>query len=174
MAAQTVEVFHMLSQATTIHRVIILVIACGLIGAGCASGSSTKTTMPRASSAETSRLGSAAARIAIEQVGAPYRYGGTNSSGFDCSGLVHYAYLQVGKQVPRTTGDLWRGSQPVSASNLQTGDILFFDIGGKMSHVGIYLGDGRFVHAPSTGKRVTVATLDSVFYQQAFIRGGRL
>jgi cell wall-associated NlpC family hydrolase len=57
--------------------------------------------------------------------------------------------------------------------DLQVGDILFFKIDGKMSHVGMYLGDRHFVHAPSTGKRVTVASLDSAFYQQAFIRGGR-
>lgn len=116
---------------------------------------------------------SAAANVALEQIGSPYRYGGDNKSGFDCSGLVHYSYLQIGKHVPRTTRDLWRQSRPVSAVNLQVGDILFFKIDGKMSHVGMYLGDGRFVHAPSTGKRVTVASLDSAFYQQAFIRGGR-
>jgi cell wall-associated NlpC family hydrolase len=63
--------------------------------------------------------------------------------------------------------------QPVPANKLQTGDVLFFDIDGKMSHVGLYLGQGRFVHAPSTGRHVVAAELDSGFYRRALIRGGR-
>ena len=115
-----------------------------------------------------------AVTVAMQQIGTPYRYGGTGPSGFDCSGLVHYSYLQAGKRVPRTTGQLWESSATVSTAQLTAGDLLFFEIGGKMQHVGLYVGDDRFVHAPSTGKRVSVASLQSDFYRQALLRAGRL
>lgn len=115
-----------------------------------------------------------AATIATEQVGVPYRYGGQAPTGFDCSGLVHYSYLHAGKPVPRTTTQLWNHTDAVSRSDLQRGDLLFFAIEGKMQHVGMYIGDERFVHAPSSGKRVQVASLDWDFYSDALLRGGRL
>ncbi len=118
-------------------------------------------------------VGERAATVAVRQVGVPYRYGGDGTDGFDCSGLVHYAYARAGKTVPRTTGDLWRRTRPVQERELEVGDVMFFDIDGKMSHVGLYLGSGRFVHAPSSGREVTVADLDSGYYRNAFIRGGR-
>ena len=162
----------MLSQATTIHR-LTMTLAIAWLFAGCASGPSYSGLGTDSGNSRAATPGSVAAKVALEQVGTPYRYGGDDRSGFDCSGLVHYSYLQAGKPVPRTTGDLWRQSRPVDSANLQVGDILFFRIDGKLSHVGMYLGDGQFVHAPSTGKRVTVARLDSAFYRQAFVRGGR-
>ncbi len=110
----------------------------------------------------------------MHQVGVPYRYGGASTNGFDCSGLVHYSYAKAGKNVPRTTAGLWHGARPISYGELQSGDVLFFRIEGKMSHVGMYLGNGRFVHAPATGRSVSVDSLDSDFYSLAFIRGGRL
>jgi cell wall-associated NlpC family hydrolase len=111
--------------------------------------------------------------VAVRQVGVPYRYGGNSTKGFDCSGLVQYAYAAAGKQLPRTTGDLWQQMQPVSDREVAVGDLLFFRIEGKVSHVGLYLGSRRFVHAPATGREVTVADLDSDFYRRAFIGGGR-
>jgi cell wall-associated NlpC family hydrolase len=118
-------------------------------------------------------VGEEAAVVAVRQVGAPYRYGGNGVDGFDCSGLVQYAYSAAGKPLPRTTGDLWRQMQPIAHPDLEVGDVLFFNIEGKVSHVGLYLGSGRFVHAPSTGREVTIADLGSDFYRDAFIRGGR-
>jgi len=118
-------------------------------------------------------VGERAAAIALDQVGTPYRYGGQSPAGFDCSGLVHYAYWQAGKSVPRTTGDLWSESRTVPSSELRTGDLLFFSISGKMQHVGLYIGDGRFVHAPSSGRTVSIESLSSGFYRQALLRGGR-
>jgi cell wall-associated NlpC family hydrolase len=117
--------------------------------------------------------GEQAAVVAVRQIGAPYRFGGNSTKGFDCSGLVQYAYAAAGKQLPRTTGDLWHQLQPVADRDLAVGDVLFFRIEGKVSHVGLYLGSRRFVHAPATGREVTVAGLDSDFYRGAFIRGGR-
>lgn len=117
--------------------------------------------------------GDDAVKIALGQVGIPYRYGGASPSGFDCSGLVHYSYLKAGKSVPRTTGQLWSATATVDRRNMRAGDLLFFNIDGKMSHVGLYIGDSRFVHAPSSGKTVSVESLDSEFYRRAFIRAGR-
>lgn len=117
---------------------------------------------------------SQAANVAYRQVGTPYRYGGNSPSGFDCSGLVHYSYAMVGVSVPRTTGDLWRSSTPVLRADMRPGDVLFFNVEGKMSHVGLYLGSRRFVHAPSSGRAVSIATLDSPYYSKAFVRAGRL
>ena len=115
-----------------------------------------------------------AATIAMQQVGVPYRYGGQAPTGFDCSGLVHYAYLHAGKAVPRTTSQLWQHTDTVSRSELERGDLLFFAIDGKMQHVGMYIGNEQFVHAPSSGKHVQVASLDWEFYSDALLRGGRL
>ncbi len=119
------------------------------------------------------RLGRRAAGVAVDQVGAPYRYGGNTPGGFDCSGLVQYSYAIAGKQVPRTTGQLWNATYPVARSELQIGDLLFFNVDGKMSHVGMYVGEQRFVHAPSSGRRVSMASLDAPFYRKALVRGGR-
>jgi cell wall-associated NlpC family hydrolase len=114
-----------------------------------------------------------AAAIARQQLGVPYRYGGSDSAGFDCSGRVYFSYLHAGQPVARTTGGLWNSLAPVGRQQLQVGDVLFFNIEGKMSHVGLYLGDHLFVHAPASGRSVSVASLDASFYRTAFIRGGR-
>jgi cell wall-associated NlpC family hydrolase len=168
----------MLSHAATIRhwsmrKTLCAALACAFLAAGC--GTTTPTaSYPAARSVDGSEVtAKSAADVALEQIGRPYKYGGSSPAGFDCSGLVHYSYARSGKRVPRTTGDLWRQSAPVAEDALRIGDVLFFNIEGKMSHVGMYLGDGRFVHAPSSGKRVGVASLASPFYRQAFIRGGR-
>jgi len=118
-------------------------------------------------------LGERAAGIALQQVGVPYRYGGSNRNGFDCSGLVHFSYGKAGKRVPRTTGQLWSSTSTVARNELQMGDLLFFKINGKMSHVGVYVGGQRFVHAPSSGRTVSVESLTSPYYASAMIRAGR-
>ncbi len=119
-------------------------------------------------------VGHAAAAVALDQVGVPYRYGGSGPGGFDCSGLVQYSYWLAGKRIPRTTRQLWSSTQAVRRNELLVGDLLFFSIEGKMSHVGLYVGKRQFVHAPSSGRTVSVASLDAPFYQDAFLRGGRL
>jgi len=107
-----------------------------------------------------------AAGHAHKMVGKPYRYGGTSpSAGFDCSGLVQFSYRQAGIRLPRSTEHQLVSSKPVSRSQMRRGDLLFFDQEGrKNSHVGIYLGGGRFVHAPSSGKRVRTDRLDSRYW----------
>jgi len=118
-------------------------------------------------------VGEHAASVALSQVGVPYRYGGATTSGFDCSGLVQYAYSRAGKSVPRTTGQLWSSTQAVAARDIEVGDLLFFSIEGKMSHVGLYIGEQQFVHAPSSGRTVSVASLTSPYYSKALLRAGR-
>lgn len=114
-----------------------------------------------------------AAIFALRQLGTPYRYGGMSPQGFDCSGLVVYAYQKAGVNLPRTTRGLWKNMHPVRKKELRTGDLLFFNIDGKVSHVGMYLGSGRFIHAPSSGSQVSVANLEDGFYQRTFVAGGR-
>lgn len=101
-------------------------------------------------------------------IGRPYRAGGASpASGFDCSGLVQYGFRQAGAKVPRDTASQRRASRPVRASELRRGDLLFFDQEGrKNSHVGIYLGRGMFVHAPSSGKTVRSDRLDSPYWKK--------
>ncbi|HNP65706.1 MAG TPA: C40 family peptidase [Woeseiaceae bacterium] len=147
--------------------------------AGCASAPpqpSERQASNRTGSAPTqqrTKVGERAAAVALSQVGVPYRYGGSGTSGFDCSGLIQYAYRQAGKSVPRTTGQLWAATATVDMNQLQEGDLLFFKVAGKMSHVGLYLGEHRFVHAPSSGRTVAVESLKSPFYAAALLRAGR-
>ena len=114
---------------------------------------------------------------ARQQIGIPYHYGGnTPASGFDCSGLVHYSYAQAGLAVPRTSKEQYRQARPVSRRHLQAGDLIFFRnrYGSFVSHVGIYLGDGEFIHAPSSGKKVNIKRLDAPYWKKHFYAAGRL
>lgn len=112
--------------------------------------------------------------IAAGMLGAPYRYGGASPHGFDCSGLVYYAYRKAGIPVPRSTSAQLNYARPVPPSRLRPGDLLFFRLTSRpVSHVGIYAGDGRFIHAPSRGKRVSYASLDNPYWQQRIVAAGR-
>ena len=116
-----------------------------------------------------------AAGNALKMVGKPYRYGGSSPAGFDCSGLIQYSYKQAGVSLPRSTDDLLRTSQPLRGAHLRRGDLLFFDQEGKKkSHVGIYLGDGKFVHAPSSGKQVRTDRLDSPYWKKHLSEARRI
>ena len=119
-------------------------------------------------------MGERAVRVAWQQIGVPYRYGGANPGGFDCSGLVSYAYSEVGASVPRTTSQLWDAARPVAAADARPGDLVFFEVSGKPGHVGLYAGGGVFIHAPSTGRTVTSERIDSGWYASRLLRFGRL
>jgi cell wall-associated NlpC family hydrolase len=114
-------------------------------------------------------VGARAARHALEMQGKPYRAGGSSPRGFDCSGLVQYSYSQVSMRLPRSTEGLWAGSRTVSRSDIRPGDLLFFHQEGKRnSHVAIYVGNNRFVHAPSSGKHVSTASLTDRYWSRHF------
>jgi cell wall-associated NlpC family hydrolase len=109
-------------------------------------------------------------------VGAPYRYGGHSPSGFDCSGLVVYSYSKAGLSgLPHSAAALERQAESVELAELVPGDLLFFHLAGrKASHVGIYLGNREFVHAPSGGKHVERVSFDHVYWSRRLQRAGRL
>jgi cell wall-associated NlpC family hydrolase len=114
-------------------------------------------------------VGADAVQHALGMVGTPYLFGGSTSQGFDCSGLVQYSYARAGMDLPRTMEGLWASSRPVSTRKVRPGDLLFFHQEGKRnSHIGIYVGNDRFVHAPSTGKQVSIASLANRYWRQHF------
>lgn len=115
---------------------------------------------------------------AMDAVGTPYRWGGTNpKKGLDCSGLVKYAFNGVkGADLPRTSNAMAAGhGQKVDRKDLKPGDLLFFNIESrKVDHVAIYLGNDRFVHAPSRGKSVTVDTLKKPYWDSHYVVAKRV
>lgn len=108
---------------------------------------------------------------ALLSIGLDYRYGGSGpESGFDCSGLVAHVYERAwGIRLPRNTAGQSQAGVPVSLAELQAGDLVFYDtLKRPYSHVGIYLGDGRFVHAPRTGAQVRIESVKSAYWSQRF------
>jgi cell wall-associated NlpC family hydrolase len=117
--------------------------------------------------------GLAIARDARALIGAPYRYGGHDLDGFDCSGLVSYVHRGQGVPVPRTAADQHRVARPVPRDALKPGDLVFFRIDSRqVSHVGVYVGEGRFVHAPRSGRPVGESRIDEPYFAERFAGAG--
>jgi cell wall-associated NlpC family hydrolase len=120
-------------------------------------------------------MGGIAARTAERFVGIPYRWGGnTVVDGMDCSGFVRAVYNLCGVNIPRTSQEQFRTGDPVDRSDLHQGDLVFFgESASKINHVGIYVGEGRFVHAPRRGDDIKVSSLDDPYFSRRFMGGRR-
>ena len=117
--------------------------------------------------------------IAKKFLGIPYVWGATGPDKFDCSGFTQWVFRDVGINIPRVSRDQARVGEYVSFNNLQSGDMMFFDTHkkrtGRVSHVGIYLGNGNFIHASSAGKKVVIYNFNKKpFYKERFLWGRRV
>ncbi len=164
----------------------VMVAACVLLGSACAS----LPQVPQPDTADTAAAeenstgdvsgalearGADIARLARAQLGAPYRYGGSDPDGFDCSGLVQYIYRQDGLTLPRTVLAQLQAAQPIPLAALLPGDLLFFSSNGDVAdHVGIYVGADLMVHAPRTGRAVELRRIDDSWYALHIRATGRL
>lgn len=161
------------SDEQVVILIIHVLIASLLVLAGC-GGTPTGADRELASHPGTiSSQRQVVVRSALDIVGTPYLYGGASpNTGFDCSGLVHYTYLQAGRQVPRTVSQQKRYFKPVKLSRVRPGDLLFFDTRADGGHIGIYLGEGRFIHAPSTGGSVRIDRLNDAYWKERVLGAG--
>ncbi|HLR91930.1 MAG TPA: NlpC/P60 family protein [Atopostipes sp.] len=110
--------------------------------------------------------------VAHSLSGVPYNYGGTTTAGFDCSGFTAYVFNQAGRSLPRTAAGQYSATSRVSRSQAQPGDLVFFNIGGGINHVGIYLGGGNFIGS-QTSTGVAVASINSGFWANKVVGFGR-
>lgn len=110
-------------------------------------------------------IGEQIVETAMKYIGVPYVWGGTSPSGFDCSGLVQYVYAENGISIPRVTYTQQAAATPVSFSDLQPGDLVFW--GGSAYHVGIYIGDGKYIHSPAPGQSVCIQSYSAYPFTSA-------
>jgi murein DD-endopeptidase len=159
-----------------LFMLLMLVVACS--GKPQPTGQDSSVTSNQKPSSSPSKAiispGAQALDVAREMLGTPYRYGGRDPRGFDCSGLVGYAFNQGGIELPRTSREIFRISQKLAPQKLEPGDLVFFAISAnKISHVGIYAGQNRFIHSPSSGKGVSYARMDNSYWQKCLVGAGR-
>ena len=135
-------------------------------------------TIVDAAEATASSKGQEIANFALTFVGYPYVYGGSSPKGFDCSGFTSYIYKQFGYSINRTASNQLDNGTAVSMDELQPGDLVFFKKSGsgskRASHVGIYIGNGEFVHASTSTVGVIVSGMDEAYYTSGFVGGRRL
>ena len=129
----------------------------------------------KAQASETSLIKSVLQR-AFSLIGTPYRYGGSSpDAGFDCSGLVGYVFRTIGIDLPRVSRAMAsEGVKVATRDALAEGDLVFFGKRGHIDHVGIYIGDGKFLHAPSSGRDVTISSLTTGYWAQKYLEARRV
>ena len=156
------------------NTVCLLLLLIALILSGCGARVPARGSMPLP------RISASANDVlfrAISLVGTPYRYGGnTPQGGFDCSGLIGYVFNDVaGARLPRSADGIADLAAPkVPRGQLASGDLVFFRDGGRISHIGIYVGEGRFVHAPSSGGTVRLDALDGDYWRDHYAGAKRV
>lgn len=169
------------------RRVVLLLLVSGVF-AGCASTGAVPAPFPRPgapvpeappsdpeSNAVVDRTGYGIAGTALALRGAPYRNGGSDPSGFDCSGFVTYVFAQHGFAMPRTVGEQYQAGRSVGPTQLEPGDLVFFStVSAGASHVGIAIGGDEFVHAPSGRGEVRVERLSASYWATRFIGARRV
>ena len=116
----------------------------------------------------------------MQQIGKPYRWGGSSPrTGFDCSGLVYYAYKDLVKiRIPRTANEMYhlRDAAPIERSELKNGDLVFFRTQGRgtADHVGVYVGNGKFIQSPRTGQEIQITSLSEDYWQRHYVGARRV
>jgi len=125
----------------------------------------------RARSADIERRRSRTVSLVMRFIGVPYVWGGESTGGFDCSGLVKYVYALAGITMPHNAAQQYKYGVPVTRDELKPGDLVFFD---ELRHNGIYVGDGRFVHAGRTGGTVGISRLDDSWFKVRWVGARRL
>ena len=135
-------------------------------GSGGSSSNTANPGTPSGSVQSGTVTGDQIAAKAKQYLGVPYQWGGASPSGFDCSGFVYYVLTSLGIRVSRTINPMYNEGKAVSKSDLQPGDVVFFQNTYKegLSHVGIYVGGGQFIHSPQSGQVVSFANLNSSYY----------
>lgn len=118
--------------------------------------------------------GNEVVNYAYKFLGKPYVYGAAGPNAFDCSGLTQYVYNKFGVDISRTTYTQVNVGTKVDKNNLRAGDLVFFNTYGSISHVGIYIGNGEFIHAPRSGKPVMVSSLSDGYYAQKYATARRI
>jgi cell wall-associated NlpC family hydrolase len=147
------------------HKIILIILTAAVLLTGCKSRQKLTSTEQHRQNWEL---------LFNKYKGVKYRYGGTGKSGFDCSGFVQRAYQEVRHlQLPRTTKAMMKTGKKISKNQLKPGDLVFFHPTRKYYHVGIYLGDGIFMHA-STSKGVTKSNLHNKYWLQSYVTARRV
>ncbi len=153
------------------HGVCLFVASAALVLGGCATGPASPSAAPRQISSDSARQRSEIALAAMSLLDVRYKWGGRGpATGFDCSGLVRHVFAEsTGRTITGNSAQLAAQSRPVDSSDLQPGDLVFFNtLGPAFSHVGVYIGSDRFVHASNERTGVRVDRLSNSYYAKRF------
>ncbi|MDH6161386.1 cell wall-associated NlpC family hydrolase [Leclercia adecarboxylata] len=138
------------------------------------------TTLAEAHKVRVQKAQKTAMNKLMGQIGKPYRWGGSSPrTGFDCSGLVYYAYKDLVKfRIPRTANEMYhlRDASPVDRGELESGDLVFFRTQGRgtADHVGVYVGNGKFIQSPRTGQDIQITSLSEDYWQRHYVGARRV